>query len=287
MKLIMYKGLPASGKSTHAREEVLKSHGVIKRVNKDELRMLVDAGKWSSENEKTILKIRDIIVTTLLSEKFSVIVDDTNLHPKHEINLRKIAQEYGADFKIKDFTNISLEECLDRDYKRSVGKVGKKVILKMYNQYLKPTVQLIQYNQLNPDIIVCDLDGTIALFGDANPYERDFTKDKVNQVVKNILLNRGKSNVQVVFVSGRKDKFRKQTEEWLNKNWGTNYKLFMRKTARKDQQEPKDVVVKKEIYEKNLKGKYNILFILDDRNQVVEFWRSQGLTCLQVAEGDF
>ncbi len=36
-----------------------------------------------------------------------------------------------------------------------------------------------------------------------------------------------------------------------------------------------------------MQGRYTIKFVLDDRNQVVEFWRSLGLTVLQVAEGDF
>jgi hypothetical protein len=49
----------------------------------------------------------------------------------------------------------------------------------------------------------------------------------------------------------------------------------------------KDVLTKQKIYEQYIKGKYNILFIFDDRNQVVSFWHLQGLTCLQVAEGDF
>ena len=34
-------------------------------------------------------------------------------------------------------------------------------------------------------------------------------------------------------------------------------------------------------------GNYNVKFVLDDRNRVVEMWRSLGLTCLQVADGDF
>jgi len=33
--------------------------------------------------------------------------------------------------------------------------------------------------------------------------------------------------------------------------------------------------------------KYHVEFVLDDRNQVVNFWRYLGLTCFQVAEGDF
>jgi len=43
----------------------------------------------------------------------------------------------------------------------------------------------------------------------------------------------------------------------------------------------------KEIYEENIKGRYEVLFVLDDRNRVVDFWRSIGLICLQVAPGDF
>ena len=49
----------------------------------------------------------------------------------------------------------------------------------------------------------------------------------------------------------------------------------------------KDSIIKKEMFEEYVEDKYKILFVLDDRNQVVEFWRSLGLTCLQVAEGDF
>ena len=33
--------------------------------------------------------------------------------------------------------------------------------------------------------------------------------------------------------------------------------------------------------------KYSASIVLDDRKQVVDMWRSLGLTCLQVADGDF
>ena len=48
-----------------------------------------------------------------------------------------------------------------------------------------------------------------------------------------------------------------------------------------------DSIVKREIFEQYIKGVYDIEFVLDDRNQVVEMWRSLGLKCLQVQEGDF
>jgi hypothetical protein len=49
----------------------------------------------------------------------------------------------------------------------------------------------------------------------------------------------------------------------------------------------KDSIVKRNMFEKYIRGKYFIEYVLDDRNQVVEMWRSMGLTCLQVADGDF
>jgi hypothetical protein len=49
----------------------------------------------------------------------------------------------------------------------------------------------------------------------------------------------------------------------------------------------KDYVVKREIYEQLIAPDYDILCVLDDRNSVVDMWREIGLTCLQVAPGDF
>jgi hypothetical protein len=34
-------------------------------------------------------------------------------------------------------------------------------------------------------------------------------------------------------------------------------------------------------------GVDNVAMVFDDRQQVVDMWRSNGLTCFQVADGDF
>ena len=44
---------------------------------------------------------------------------------------------------------------------------------------------------------------------------------------------------------------------------------------------------KKKIYEDNIKGKYNVQFVLEDNCKCVEMWREEGLTCLQPNEGKF
>ena len=79
-KIIILKGLPASGKSTWAKEQVEKSQGGCKRVNKDDLRTMIDDGKFSKGNEKFVVQIRNNLIVEALKAGKHVIVDD-----QHEI----------------------------------------------------------------------------------------------------------------------------------------------------------------------------------------------------------
>ena len=80
--LFMLKGLPASGKSTWAKAKMAEHPGSCKRVNKDDLRAMLDLGKWSQDNEKFVLSVSRSIVDGALGHGKHVIVDDTNLAPK-------------------------------------------------------------------------------------------------------------------------------------------------------------------------------------------------------------
>ena len=276
-KVILTKGLPASGKTTWAKKLINKHPNMYKRVNKDDLREMLDNSKWSKSSEKFILKIRDNIILEALDFGKHVIVDDTNLHPKHEINIKELVKE-KAVVEIKDFTDVPLQICIERDLKREKS-VGKKVIKNMYNSFLKKDVKPPKYNPELPDIVICDLDGTLALHNGRNPYDASTCdQDLLNAPVADII-----NHEKFILVSGREDKYRKQTLKFLTKYNIRYSKLLMRKTG----DFRNDAIVKKEIYEKYIKDKYNVKFVLDDRNRVVEMWRSLGLTCLQVADGDF
>lgn len=86
----------------------------------------------------------------------------------------------------------------------------------------------------------------------------------------------------VLFVSGRPiDPCGKLTEDWLDKHHLFGRHLFMRQGG----DHRPDYIVKQEILD--LLPKNRIRYVLDDRNQVVEMWRRNGLTCLQVADGNF
>jgi len=60
-KVILTKGLPASGKTTWAKKVLKDNPGAYKRINKDELRLMLDGGKWSHDNEKFILGRRVLL----------------------------------------------------------------------------------------------------------------------------------------------------------------------------------------------------------------------------------
>lgn len=282
-KIIMTMGLPASGKSTWAKEQVLSSQGDVVRVNKDDLRMMVHIGQHSKGREKLIKLLRNDIVCRAIEMGKTVIVDDTNFHPSHYYTLKEIAESLDAEFEVNDsFLQVPLEECIIRDSKREAS-VGRDVIIGMYNEYLKP--KGIEYKLDCPDAIICDLDGTLALYTartKQDHYERDFENDTPNEHV--LLLLQVATNIkgyQIIFTSGRNEKFREQTISFLKKvglSEDDHYKLFMRKQS----DNRPDYVAKQEMYNEHIKNNYNIKFVIDDRPQVVRLWRSLGLFVFDV-----
>lgn len=280
-KVLILKGLPASGKSSFAKELLLANPGRWVRVNKDLLREMAHASHWSPANENFILQLRDTIILMALEDGKHVIVDDTNFGP--HVNHIKELVKGQAEVEINDsFLKVPVEECIRRDLIRP-NSVGKEVIMKMYNRYLRPQFQPPKYNPNLPNAIMVDLDGTLAILHNRSPYDGSkCDQDLPNQPVLETV-HKWQESTKIIVVSGRTDDCQTLTENWLAK-YGVKYSaLYMRKTG--DMR--KDSIIKEEIYHKYIEGKYNIRFILDDRNQVVEMWRSLGLTVFQVAEGDF
>lgn len=296
-KLIMTKGLPASGKTTWAKEQVKNGNGRVKRVNKDDLRAMIDCGQWSKHNEQQILDIRNKIIDYYLGRGYDVIVDDTNLAPKHEETLRGFTMDdqYSAAFEIKDFTDVKLKTCLERDAERP-NSVGEQVIRTMYNSFIRKKGHVAQYvkppySEDLPNCIIVDIDGTLAHMTDRSPY--DYTKvdtDIVDENVRDIVLRYSHRDMMeeipdtyILIVSGREDACRAETEKWLADNRIPYDEFYMRKAG----DGRNDAIVKKEIYDTYIKPRFNVRFVLDDRDRVVEMWRKEGLKVLQVAEGDF
>lgn len=280
-RIILTVGLPASGKSTWAKGQVEKFPALYKRVNKDDLRAMIDAGGWSKSREQFVLRVRNQIVREALTAGYSIIVDDTNFSPKHKETMETIAKEYpGTVVEVMQF-DTPLLECLERDRKRP-NPVGDKVILKMWTDFVRK-----EYPRSAglPEAIICDIDGTIAKMQGRSPYDETLvsTDQPVREVIEILQMYKRGKIIEVIMMSGRHETCREDTEAWL-KQCGVPYdKLYMRPAE--DNQ--KDVIIKQTLFNNHVRGRYNVAFVLDDRDQVVNLWRDLGLRCLQVDFGSF
>ncbi len=289
-KVYVTKGLPGSGKTTWAKEMVRNNKGLIKRINKDDLRKMLDDGDYSKKNESLILLTRNKLLKMYLSGGYSVIIDDTNLDPKHEASIRQIAGEHdGVEIIIEDFTNIPLKTCIERDSLRDPdnGRVGEKVIRFWYNRYLKKDPVPYPVDTDLPNCIIVDVDGTLALRDGRGVFEWDkLHTDLINKPVRATVDRWSDDNTlssKVFVFSGREEKYREATEKWLRINEVPFDEAFFRPTGNSEE----DSEIKWAMFQEQIAGKYNVDFILDDRNRVVEMWRANGLTVFQVADGDF
>ena len=136
--------------------------------------------------------------------------------------------------------------------------------------------------------IICDLDGTLALLNGRHPIQemaacgRDLLNEPVTVVVR-AMAEWQNPRLSILLVTGRFRQFWPQTEAWLRSYFIPYDECFMRE----DGDYRQDAVVKREVYEREIADKYTVLFVLEDRNQCVQMWRELGLTCLQVADGNF
>jgi hypothetical protein len=142
------------------------------------------------------------------------------------------------------------------------------------------------------DLVIFDIDGTLADISERvhhvrkkpknwKAFNAGMAQDKaIHSMVRlcNILYAAG---LRIVLCSGRNEKNRPETVEWLAKQ-GVNYHELL---LREDNDFRTDAVVKREILQTMDKSK--ILFVVEDRSRVVEMWRSEGLVCLQPAPGEF
>ncbi len=280
-KVLILQGLPASGKSSFAREILLREPGKWVRTNKDLLREMCHASYWTKNNEKFILGIRDRIILEALESGKHIIVDDTNFG-KNIDRIKELVKGKAQIEVDRHFLKVSVEECIQRDLKRP-NSVGKDVIMRMYRQHLQEANPAIAYNPELPEAIIVDMDGTLAIMGDRSPYDVSRCDlDLPNKPVLETVL-KWQASTTIIVVSGRTDDGQAKTEQWLQK-YGVQYQhIYLRRAG--DMR--KDSVVKEEIYRNFICDRYNISFILDDRQQVVDMWRGLGLTVFQVAEGDF
>src|SRR3982751_2147846 len=133
-RLLITRGLPASGKTTFAR----KLQPNVVRVNRDDLRRMLHGQRLFTQwAEGQVTHAQRAAVEALLRAHADVIVDDTNLRAKTVREWAELAAKFGASFEVHDFTDVPLAECVRRDAERPVeDQVGAEPIKRMFDRYL-------------------------------------------------------------------------------------------------------------------------------------------------------
>jgi hypothetical protein len=145
------------------------------------------------------------------------------------------------------------------------------------------------------DIVLFDLDGTIGLIqhrehhisGKRRNWHAFFAAcgDDVpnTPVIETLHVHAARHRIWIA--SGRSDEVRAETEAWLDLHVGMHHieKILMRRAG--DRQA--DDRLKRGWLLNGSIPRERVLCVYDDRQRVVDMWRSEGLACFQVAPGDF
>jgi len=300
LQILILVGAPGSGKSTFARY-FLRTEENWMRLCRDDFRAMHFAtGNMSHHEERLIADMIDAAIEALLLKRSNVLLDATHCRKEYiDHYIERFNHLADISFKVFDVAAAILAERCDKRF-RSTGKLipvsaQKKfieeleVLKKEFDFALQPKRAVhepvaIQNTGL-PKAILCDLDGTLALIRDRDPYDASrCDKDDLNEPVASVLQNFYEKGYHILLVSGREERFLQPTIRFLEKHNISYHHLWMRKI--KDFR--KDAIIKREIFDVEIAGKYFIEFVLDDRNQVVEMWRKElHLPCFQVNYGNF
>lgn len=298
--LYVLRGIQGSGKSTEAIKWVAQKPYERARVNRDDIRFT----KFGSyvlppSLENAVSKIEYAEIEALFKSGFSVVLDNMNLRAKYIKPYLLLAKKYNVVVIHKDFP-IELKDALARNAARS-RVVPEEVIRKTFQNFVRkgsfppfpvlpegPTSGSGVYEPdvTKPSAILLDVDGTaMKISPERGPFEwHNVLLDTPNLPVIETVIALQNAGHKIVVMSGRDEICKEDTVLQLTEAGIVIDNIFMRPNG--DQR--KDSIVKDELFDEHVRYNYNILFALDDRDQVVEHYRDNlGLTVFQVDYGNF
>lgn len=306
-KLTILRGVSGSGKSTWARQQ----NAIV--VSRDDLRLGLfgSDGPDYYEVDRDVLRAREDYVSVVeqaaikaaLNSGKDVISDNTHTMMKYVNRVAKIGYACGAEVELRVF-DVPLNQALHRVTRRvyNGGRgVPEEAVKRQHDQLagsknatLTPPPEVIPYAGTpgKPKAFLVDIDGTLAHMRDyRGPF--DWAKvglDDADQTIIDIANqlsdyreSTGNQRYIMIVMSGRDAVCRVETQKWLDENEVYFDYLFMRPEG---DMRP-DNIVKAELFDNHIRDNFDVQFVLDDRDQVVDMWRRMGLKCLQVAPGDF
>lgn len=290
-KIILTVGPSACGKTTWATEEVKRSQGKIVNLNRDDIRrsMFMFKGwneyRFTGQREKMVTETQFAMAKSALEKGISVIVSDTNLNPAYRTTWEQFAKEMNVQFELKVFS-VDIRELNQRNWNREAS-VDPKVLKQQYRSFMEQFGGLRTYqpNENLQKAVIFDLDGTLATMNDRSPFDWSRVgEDSPNEYVIDLLrmIRLAHPDWVIITLSGRDGVCEEITKQWLVDNNAKSDYHFQRKQG--DQR--RDSIIKEEIFWNDIEPKFNVLYVVDDRQQVVDMWDMIGVQVWQVAQND-
>lgn len=301
LSMILSRGISCSGKTTWA-EQFVKENPNFRNINRDDIRLyLFGREKMYKGDENEVTRVQTALVENALQSERSIIISDTNLNSRNYKHLLDIAEKFNAEVSWKDFTDIDLQTCLERDRKREFP-VGDVVIKRQFHKYMRNKINsrpsyLKPQDTTLPKCSIWDYDGTLTTgCGNRSPYDMSkVSQDEPNPYTLNLLdILAADKEMQIFIFSGREEKARTDSLEWLRKNTKNLKQASLESRfnfiMREDGDNRRDSIIKEEFYQAYVKGKFHVMAVVDDRKQVcVETWAKLGLPLFRIGdpEADF
>ena len=130
-KVLLTRGLPASGKSTWSKQFVQDNDNWL-RFNNDDYCEMLTGKRFGQVDGKFLAGERKAFLGRVVREGYSVVLDNTNLNPYTFEEARNVAG-YWAEIDVVDFKQ-DLETCIIRDQARE-HPVGINVITGMVEKW--------------------------------------------------------------------------------------------------------------------------------------------------------
>ena len=280
-------GLPASGKSTWAREHVAQNPDTVIVTNdiiRNDYMDCNQISKWTPQVEEYVRSQRELAIRTAKFKHLNVVVDNTHMNPKTRKQTMEFCQSLGYTVEQVDFQHVSVEECVQRDAQRAGrAQVGEKVIRDMYRKFSpRPAEGELPAWKQDPRLrkaIIVDLDGTVAQMVARGPYDEhlvysDTVREHVLITIKALI----REGFYVIFMSGRSNRCQDESDRWLKEVCelipDKQYTLLMRS----ENDRRRDSWVKRDLYEQFVKDQYSVMSVFDDRASVIrQCWKPLGL----------
>lgn len=139
-----------------------------------------------------------------------------------------------------------------------------------------------------PRAIIFDMDGTLTNYAHRahllEPAIRnmiaffdEMEDDTQNDWCRELLDEARERGIKIILLTGRPDSYRGHTERWLKKHGIEDYEVLLMRKA--DDFRP-GAIVKAEIFRKEIEGKYNVLYAVDDNPKILKMWAKLGIRCM-------